>query len=173
MYSVRLMRGTNRPEIALFGLVLVATLVLAVPASAADVSGSGISVGPARVCPSPTCTCMPESQAQSLGYVRCSVNETPCFNDSFGRPLYCFGPPQSACGPGCDVSAPASQATGAGAGSIHLVITMQTVSGETTSCSGTGANSCAPTTGTRTPSSTPTDPISAVVNFIKSLCGMK
>lgn len=159
-----------RPAPALLALFLLASLVLALPASAE--TAAGISAGPAKVCPGTGCTCMPEGQAKSLGYVRCSANGTPCFNDSFGRPLYCYHAPSSAtCGAaGCNGS---DMMSGSGAENIRLVITMQTSSAESGPCVGDGSDACALPGAATTPAVTSADPLGSILTFFRSLLGMQ
>jgi len=162
--------------IFVLSLFLLAGLVWSTPVSAETV-GAGISTGPAKACPSPGCTCMPEGQAEALGYVRCSASETPCFNDSFNRPLYCFGPPGDTCGSsGCNATGPGSQAPdGAGSERFTLVITMQETVAADASCTGTGGDVCAlPEAAPVTPAPSPAaaNAFSAVLDFFRSLFGM-
>lgn len=160
---------------AVFCLVLLTTASLSTPVSA-DTVGAGISAGAAKACPSAGCTCMPENQAETLGYVRCSASETPCFHDSFGRPLYCYGPFLCDSPSGCNTSSSESQAGSTGAGGIKLVITMQTPVAGDTSCAGTDSDVCmvpGATTTTTTPVPAATDPITVIIDFFKSLFVMK
>jgi len=154
--------------VAVTAVLLIASLVIPSPACAFTITG--ISAGPGRVCPDPACTCMPEGQAASLGYVRCSANETPCFNDSAGRPLYCYHSPSSGT---CSYAGCTGNGTVSGSGteSIHLVITMQTPAAENGSCSGTGSDACS--LPGSTPVSAAADPFAGILAFFRSLFGMR
>ena len=158
------------PAIAVPAILLLATLLLTIPAGADTVAA--ISAGPAKVCPDPGCTCMPEGQAGSLGYVRCSVNETPCFRDSFGRSLYCFRAPSSATCAATDCNGSDGQ-PGSSAGNIRLVITMQVSPQGTVTCEEAEGDACALPVAESTPAAAATDPFGNILAFFRSLFGMQ
>jgi len=160
----------RRPIAVLIALLFLASVILSSHAGAETVAG--ISAGPAKVCPDPGCTCMPEAQATSLGYIRCSVNETPCFRDSLSRPLYCFHAPSSkTCDAlGCDGS---GRINGSPSESIRLVITMQAYGTQAAACGETGSDVCALPGEGLTPEVAAADPFGSILLFFRSLFGIQ
>ena len=161
------------PVYVILNLFLLAGLAIIVPVSAETI-GAGISAGPAKVCPGTGCICMPESQAESLGYVRCSGNATPCFQDSFGRPLYCYRPQNSSCRPSsCNVT-DSEGSVPPGTPGINLVITMQTIAVGNSSCISVSGDACTiPQTSETVTATVPADPFTAIITFFRSVFGLK
>ncbi len=83
--------------------LVIFLVVLAAFSPAALAAGVSVEAGAVSACPA-GCSCMPESQAARLGYVPCSAGQNPCFHDSFGQPLYCFGKVAGSCGSGCNTT---------------------------------------------------------------------
>lgn len=79
-------------------ILMIGGLVFTGP-GAADTMAAGVQAGAVHACPTP-CSCMPQSQAERLGYILCSGNQSPCFHDSRDQPLYCYKPSSVTCQPG-------------------------------------------------------------------------
>lgn len=103
MYQKHRRENHSPHGVARLIILLVILPFLAVPA-ACETVGAGIFTAPAHACPG-DCTCMPEAQAERLGYTTCSPDQDPCFHGSMGEPLYCYHPPESSYGPQCTAPA--------------------------------------------------------------------
>jgi hypothetical protein len=163
---------SNMPAVFYAGLLAITLLGVA---AAADTMPAGIEAVAVHACPDP-CSCMPASQAEQMGYIVCSVNQTPCFNDSVGRPLYCYRPSSAECQPGSTCGDPAgagAAVTGGNAGPGAMTANPDGT-GDGTACpSGQNGNCPAPVTSAAAAGSQPGDIFSMIAGFFRSLFGMK